>query len=57
MSPKTKVAISYVDRLKQFRPVIDLSSEILGLKEICHHHTKLVELLTTVKNQTLAILD
>ena len=49
--------IAYVYRLKQFRPVIDVSSEILGLKEICHHHTKLVELLTTIKNQTLAILD
>jgi transposase len=49
--------IAYVYRLKNFSPALSIPHEIDCLKEICHHHAKLVELLTTVKNQTLAILD
>lgn len=49
--------IAYVYRLKKFSSELSIPHEIDCLKEFCHHHAKLIELLTTVKNQTLAILD
>lgn len=49
--------IAYLYRLKKFSPAVFIPDEVLSLKELCHHHAKLVELLTTIKNQTLTILD
>lgn len=49
--------LAYIYRLKKFSPALSIPHEICCLKELCHHHAKLVEMLTTLKNQTLAILD
>ena len=49
--------IAYVYRLKHFSELSPLDPSLAQLKELCHHQLKLVEVLTTIKNQTLAILD
>jgi transposase len=49
--------IAYVYRIKDFRQSDPFDPVFVELKELCHHQAKLVQLLTTVKNQTLAVLD